>query len=407
MQAIRRALVMAVGSGGDVAPFAAVAAQLAARGLDTTLMAPQRYAPYVAGSGVAFVSIGAEDVFTRVFDGADIWDARRGLAASWTYYDAAMRSAYPMVRAGWHARDTLLLSSSFAVAARLAEERDGFRNCTVHLSPSIIFSAEAPPRWPLLSIPPHWPLGLRRFLMRLSERVGTEPLLGRYINAFRAELGLAPQRWLLSHWIHSPAQVLYAFPSWFAEPAGDWPAQGQCAGFPLARLGQTSLPADVADWLGGEAVLITAGTAVAQRPAWVTRAIAAVRARGWRALVVEPQPGPAQDDVLSLPFLPFDAVLPHVKGIVHHAGIGTALAAMRAGVPQLLQPSAHDQPDNAARLVALGVARPLSAPEAWDWLSAGPTQALTQVVRARLAREGDGAARIAEMALAHAHHRSL
>jgi UDP:flavonoid glycosyltransferase YjiC (YdhE family) len=45
--------------------------------------------------------------------------------------------------------------------------------------------------------------------------------------------------------------------------------------------------------------------------------------------------------------------------IVHHGGVGTTGLAMRSGRPMLVVPFAHDQPDNAARLTRLGVARTL------------------------------------------------
>ena len=39
--------------------------------------------------------------------------------------------------------------------------------------------------------------------------------------------------------------------------------------------------------------------------------------------------------------------------LVHHGGIGTLSQAFAAGVPQLIMPMAHDQPDNAARIKKL------------------------------------------------------
>jgi UDP:flavonoid glycosyltransferase YjiC (YdhE family) len=41
--------------------------------------------------------------------------------------------------------------------------------------------------------------------------------------------------------------------------------------------------------------------------------------------------------------------------LVHHGGIGTTAQAIAAGVPQLVVPSAHDQPDNAVRIRRLGI----------------------------------------------------
>ena len=42
--------------------------------------------------------------------------------------------------------------------------------------------------------------------------------------------------------------------------------------------------------------------------------------------------------------------------MVHHGGMGTLGQVLRAGIPHLVMPMAIDQPDNAHRLVRLGVA---------------------------------------------------
>ena len=44
---------------------------------------------------------------------------------------------------------------------------------------------------------------------------------------------------------------------------------------------------------------------------------------------------------------------------VHHGGIGSSAQGLAAGVPQLIQPMAFDQYDNALRLRRLGVAEEL------------------------------------------------
>nr|WP_308605827.1 nucleotide disphospho-sugar-binding domain-containing protein [Massilia sp. DJPM01] len=54
--------------------------------------------------------------------------------------------------------------------------------------------------------------------------------------------------------------------------------------------------------------------------------------------------------------------MPRVAAFVHHGGIGSTSQALAAGVPQLIQPMAFDQFDNASRALRLGVAR-CSAPK--------------------------------------------
>jgi UDP:flavonoid glycosyltransferase YjiC (YdhE family) len=60
-------------------------------------------------------------------------------------------------------------------------------------------------------------------------------------------------------------------------------------------------------------------------------------------------------------YVPFSRVLPAAAALVHHGGIGTSAQALAAGCPQLVTPFAHDQFDNADRIVRLGVGRSITA----------------------------------------------
>lgn len=352
----RRAVVCAAGSGGDVIPFIEIARALAARGVETTLLGPARYRTLLGDAAVSYRSIGADDVFDDVFNRPEVWTARHGLAESWRYYAEAARTGLTQLRQGWNPADTVLVSSSFAVAARLAEELDGFRNLTVHLSPSIVWSARRPPRWPAASIPPGWPYPARRLAMSAAEWAFVDPVIKRALNPLRQARGLAPVSRIFSRWVHG-GQVAYAFPRWFAEAANDWPSQGQFAGFVMPAAAQGGLAPELARFVsaGQSVAVITAGTAVAERPQWVARACEAALAELYRVVLVSRDPAPiAHPDVLSVPYAPFDQLLPRAGLLIHHGGIGTMAQGLEAGVAQLMVPVAHDQPDNAQRLQALG-----------------------------------------------------
>ena len=403
---------MAVGSGGDVAPMASVAAKLADRGVESTLLAPERYQHFTKGTAAKFQLIGADEVFSEVFDGNDIWHPLKGFGVAWRYYGAAMRSGLQILRQGWDSTDTVLVSSSFAVAARLAEELDGYRNTTVHLSPSIIFSAHQPSTWPSFSIPPAWPLFLKRWMMTAAERWVTDPVIGAQVNPYRTELDLSAQKHFFSKWLHSPRRVIYAFPEWFAAPAEDWLANGVLAGFPCGINRNCLLPDKLEFFLrSGNApvVVITAGSAVASRPSWVDRMIDFSINQGARVVVIGPVSHADREDkfVCRIPFAPFEALLGRVNLIIYHAGIGTMAEAMRAGLPQLLVPMAHDQADNAARLQKLGLGRRIDPitnlsdiEAAWHWAFNPNTRKALQQAKQKLSAEGDGANRIVEIVLA-------
>ena len=90
----------------------------------------------------------------------------------------------------------------------------------------------------------------------------------------------------------------------------------------------------------------------------------AARRIGRRALLLGAKPGevairPGQD-LFFLPYGSYASIFPRGAAVVHQGGVGTTAEALRAGVPSLVVPFGVDQPDNAARVVRLGVGRRLS-----------------------------------------------
>ena len=90
---------------------------------------------------------------------------------------------------------------------------------------------------------------------------------------------------------------------------------------------------------------------------------------------------------------------------MHQAGIGTTAQALRAGKPMLIVPFSHDQPDNAARMVRLGVARVIgrrkysaaTAAEALRGLLEDPAYAARAAAAAAQIQRENGAARAADI----------
>jgi len=54
---------------------------------------------------------------------------------------------------------------------------------------------------------------------------------------------------------------------------------------------------------------------------------------------------------------PFSLLFPRCAAVIHHGGIGTCAEALAAGIPQMVVPFGFDQPDNATRLMHLGVGK--------------------------------------------------
>jgi UDP:flavonoid glycosyltransferase YjiC (YdhE family) len=60
------------------------------------------------------------------------------------------------------------------------------------------------------------------------------------------------------------------------------------------------------------------------------------------------------NSIYMLDAVPHDWLFPRVAAVVHHGGVGTTAAGLRAGVPSILVPFFGDQPFWAGRVRALG-----------------------------------------------------
>jgi UDP:flavonoid glycosyltransferase YjiC (YdhE family) len=212
---------------------------------------------------------------------------------------------------------------------------------------------------------PDWvPTWAHRGLWRLADRM-IDPIVELAIGPLRRDLGLPRQRRYFRDWVNSPDRVIGLFPDWFAS-APDWPPQVRLTGFPLFdERTPAGLPADVRRFLDADEapVVVTFGSGMRQGAAYFAAAADALGRLSRRGLLLTPfreqVPERLPAGVEHFAYVPFGLLLPHAAALVHHGGIGTCAQGLAAGVPQVVMPLAHDQPDNADRLALLGVSRTL------------------------------------------------
>jgi UDP:flavonoid glycosyltransferase YjiC (YdhE family) len=162
--------------------------------------------------------------------------------------------------------------------------------------------------------------------------------------------------------MHSPLLIAAMFPEWFAPRQPDWPQQTVFTGFPRwDEKGVTHVAPEIADFLraGDPPIAFTPGSAHTHaRDFWAAAIDACVRLRHRGMLLTrhaEQVPRDLPDGVRHFDYVPFSEVLPQCAALVYHGGIGTLSQALAAGVPHVIMPMAHDQPDNATRIKRLGV----------------------------------------------------
>jgi len=258
----------------------------------------------------------------------------------------------------------LLVSAELVFAADSVAELARIPWVVATLAPLSFMSRHDPP----ILIQAPWLTGIAAFskplyasLVRLSQwsiRHWTEP-----VRQMRRDLGLDPGPAAIFGPREKAEAILAMFSPLVGQPQPDWPPNAHVTGFafydrhePMPEALQAFLDA------GDPPIVFTLGSAAVFDPGEFYRAsAAAARALGRRAvLLVGPEPPsvpPSDHQVAVAPYAPFSELFPRAAAIVHQAGIGTTAQALRAGKPMLIVPFSHDQPDNGARMVRLGVAK--------------------------------------------------
>ena len=357
-----RILILAVGSAGDVYPFIVIGQALRARGMAVTLMATANFRDRVERAGLHFVSgLSQQELDASVMD-PDLWHPVKGFATIWKHMARHLPAAYAQQLALVKETPTLIVASTLGLTGRLLQEAHGVPLVTVHLAPSCFLTAHDTSVRRGLDWPRSLPRPVVRLILNLVERVMLDPVVRPAINRLRATLNLAPVRRVMSRWLHSPQQVICAFPPWFAAPQPDWPPNTVCTGFPRMPVSEGQLDPDLQRFIdaGAAPIVVTPGSAMAHGGRFIARALAAAAALNLRVVVVTPYreqlPAILPPSVHHAAYAPFDLLAPRAAAFVHHGGIGTSATVLAAGKPQLVVPFAFDQPDNAARLRRLGVA---------------------------------------------------
>ena len=363
------------GSLGDLHPYLALGVELKRRGHRAAVATLPGWRDHVEAAGIGFHPVGpdvpADDTAARELV-RRVLDAREGPKYLFErILGPATRESYDALLAAVRADGgaDLLVSHLIPLTAPVVAEITGVTWVSAVVQPLGFLSAFDPPT------PPQAPwlrplLALHPSFARLTNRLGRgmtaswmEPL-----RQLRADLGLAPGRNPVFEGQHSPRLVLALFSPLVGAKQPDYPPQTLVTGFPFYD-GAESRPvsADLLRFLegGDPPLLFTLGSSAV----WVAGdfyrvSIEAARALGRRALLLAGEEGGAKlrerglsEGIAVFEYAPHSLVMPRAAANIHQGGVGTTAQALRAGRPMVVVPFGQDQPDNARRCVALGVAR--------------------------------------------------
>ncbi len=398
-----RFLLALIDAGGTVPPDVSVAAELVRRGHQVRILADPTVAAAASAAGCAFTpwreaphieSLAEQTALIAAFEGRNPYRALRALKH---FAGRGMTRRF--------ADEVITTTQSFPVDAVLA---DG-------VVPGIVIGALAT----------GLPTAALMANAYLRPTIGL-PLLGTGWSPARHVVGKARDRlaptaaqWLLARTLprvnavvtsfgHPPLHDLFDYldrctrvlvmtsPS-FDFPAPRLPDNVRYVGPQL----------DDPDWAtqrpwqrrGDEPLVLVATSSVYQDQTAVLGRIAEalgqipVRAVLTTGRAVEPKDVPAPPNVEVLQVAPHQQILADASVVVTHAGHGTVLKALSAGVPLVCIPMGRDQKDNTVRVLRLGAGVRLSERSAPDHIAAAVSEVLRNPQYASAARRFAGVLR--------------
>ena len=356
-------LLCTIGSAGDVFPFITLGQELKRRGYHVTLITSRFFMSHAHEAGLEFFGLGSTEDYLSIIQDPDLWSPDKGFKVfAERVVFPIMEPAYEII-ANFDPSKTILIAQGQFFAAHIAHEKLGFPFITIHLQPAAFRSVHEFPLLPV-KLPPFLVSGL--FI--LIDTFLLDKLFAPNINRLRQRLNLPAIDHIFGGWMHSPQKNLGLFPDWFAQPQPDWTPQTQLTSFIYYdnQNENESISNELERFLnaGSPPIIFTAGTPMKHANKFFLDCIQACQLLERRGILLtqhpEQLPEELPQEIQHFAYIPFSKVLPRAVALVHHGGIGTTAQAIAAGIPQVIRPMAHDQPDTAARVEKLGIGISLS-----------------------------------------------
>jgi len=358
-----------MGSHGDIHPFIALAQGVAVSGGQAAIITNPHFGPLLREQNVHLYAAGeALSIRAVVQDFKHSMDPMRGPMVVLKQLVLPLLPIYHRVLrdAIREFKPHIVVSHPLCIGNSWVCEQAGVPHAVAGLSPCLWMNPND-----MIAMTPFRSYRPSRFAVRLDILLGRLVMgliLDGPLNRIRRDMGLPKMRAIFHH---EATGGVVSLGLWSPHFRGDLPADpstGRICGFPWFDRDASQEGDLAALWKfvedGPPPIVLTLGTAVVHaQPKFyeiAARACAMLNRRG--VLLVGSRdytPRDIPENVRCFPYAPFSRLFPMAAAVVHHGGIGTTGQAMRAGVPSVVVPAAHDQFDNAARVKRLGVSETL------------------------------------------------
>jgi UDP:flavonoid glycosyltransferase YjiC (YdhE family) len=353
-----RIIFLALGSTGDILPYATLAKALQGVGYRPVFVTTENYRPLLDRMGLACRLLPGDAQATIAQAGANTLRLMQSFAA--------LSRSLPTIldpSAAWLQESLAIINQmpiglyGFDLAERLAIPH--VRVAVIPLTATADFPMMGWPTQPAL-VPGYNKLGYRVY-----ERL-TWLTMRRAINRWRTESLHLPAMTGAAYLRRLNGQpLLYGFSPRVVPRPTDWPDSVQVTGYWFPEEAAWQPPGTLLRFLedGSAPVFIGFGSMPVEDPqttmttivqATTTAGLRAIVQSGWARLKWNDLP----QHLYALDYAPYSWLFPRMAAVIHHGGSGTTAAGLRAGVPGMITPFTFDQEFWGRRLAALGAGLP-------------------------------------------------
>jgi len=364
-----RVLLTTIGSSGDINPFIALARRLKTEGHDPVLAVNPYFRDPVERAGIAYREFGVHlspvefatehpSAFGRFFGPIVLFRK--------IFIPMAEQMYRRLDELCAEVRPDLLVGHQISFGLPWAAEERGIPWVTCPLAPATVPSVADPNLMPVGSDLHRMPEWYRRSAVALQRRTVSALFDGAF-NRVRRRVGVRARRdTMFGEMLGGDAVLAMWSPSWRG-PAPDDPPTLTICGFPWFDLHddeehEEGIEPRLRSFLdAGEAPVVFAFGSVLSHTSHdaFAEAVHACERIGRRGVLVTGSAGSAPRDlpgsVMAVDYAPYSVLFLKAGGVVQPGGVGTTAHRLRAGVPTVVLPHAHDQFDNAARCERHGV----------------------------------------------------
>lgn len=343
-------VIVTEGTWGDILPFAAIGKKIKEKGYRVIVCTNEKYKNFIIEQDLEFVQTTSISFFKKVIEDKRFWQPIGGVFLISRYLGELFEKSYPIIKSQIDSGD-IVLSHTFTFAGKVAAQVKGAHYINILLSP-----IQARTRFQLPIVlgkmnANKWPKFFSKYFYEVADFL-LDNLVPSSINKLILKEGLPRAKSFMNYGVSTECCIAL-WPDWYCPVYEDQKSFLKLAGFPQDILISNQEEKDLVDWIlqGEKPIIATMGSGYFFNKKFV-KIVTQISKKLDKRFIVLVQEDFFKDtpNVLFRKHVNLKKILPLSEIFIYHGGVGTLAQAISNGIPGIIIPMTHDQPDNAYRV---------------------------------------------------------